>query len=95
MGVIQTKNPGDRIDHGDRITRYAMVGDTYMTSTQVGDRADALWAKFSSSTYFRPGIFAEICWRLGLAVTSPTETEAIMILAKADVTWADIGRMKS
>jgi hypothetical protein len=94
MDAMQTKSPGDRIDHGNRITRYAMIGDTYMSGTEIGERADALWSKFSNS-FFRPGIFAEICARTELATGRPSESEALMILAKADVTWSDICQMKS
>lgn len=39
-------SPGDLLpDVSDGVTRrYAMVGDTYLTPTEIGVRADALWA---------------------------------------------------
>jgi hypothetical protein len=94
MNRFELKAPGDRIDHGDRITRYAMAHDTYMNTREVGNRANDLWAAFDQSL-FRSGLLAQIAVSLGLASDGVGDLDAVMILAKAQVTWSDIGDMKS
>lgn len=80
--------------------RYAMDGDTYLTSSTLGERADVLWAKACAAgrTNWLPGIVL----RLRLAEWDNTdrsgpaaELAAVTILAAAGITWTDICWMKS
>lgn len=77
--------------------RYAMIGDSYMHSSQVSERAARLSA--AAVELGRPEWLTQIALRLGLAeLDYPGElgfSDAAMILARAHVTWPDICAMKS
>jgi hypothetical protein len=93
----ETKSPGDTIDHGQRYTRYGMVGDSYISRAELDARAEALFVGVHRAN--RPEWLTQTVLRLRLGELEWAGelgyTSASYILAKADVTWSDICRMKS
>lgn len=80
--------------------RYAMDGDTYLTPSALGERADTLWAKAAAAgrTNWLPGIVMRLRlaeWETGESNGPSAELAAVNILAAAGVTWADVCHMKS
>lgn len=93
MSRYEIHQPGDRIDHGTRTTRYAMFGDTYMHSSMVGEMAEQLFR--SAERIGKVDWLPQIAVRLRLAHSGVPISDAAMILAKAQVIWSDICTIKS
>ena len=98
----QLYSPGDLLPDTSTGTRhrYGMDGDTYLTTAQIGERADALWAKACAAgrTSWLPGIVLRLrlaAWEDSDRSGPGAELAAVMILAAAHVTWADVCYMKS
>lgn len=98
----ELKSPGDQVTagcycHGVSEARYAMIGDTYMNNSTVGDMANTLFEQAKRYGYI--DWLPQTAITLGLAeyewVGEMGHSSAAMILAKAHVTWHRICAMKS
>ena len=88
------RSAGDPLEGG---RRYAMDGDTYLTASQIGERADALFKRAQQSGRIDWLVYAAhrlrlMDWGRG---EEPSTVEAVMVLAAAHVGWSDICFMKS